>query len=167
MQNHILAVITEADLRGLNKYQNPYRDRLLKKAIRNTANYLKAQLKQRVNPLSESKALFKSFSVKMVHYKNNGTICAIVGPRTDFTIDFQNTTRRPKNYWHLVDKGRKAISTAGWKSHVYFDFTRNAWVHIPKIIPAAPPHNILDSAFDVSKSSMIQIMERTISQGFA
>jgi len=90
-------------LRKFNRLPSRVQKRVLRQAVKAAGKpVIKAA---RAKCPTESKLLKKSIGSKVKVYRTSGTIVLIIGPRTNYSGEFEGKKRNPKNYAHLVHDG--------------------------------------------------------------
>lgn len=141
-------------VRALRKLDDRLVRRVMRKAVRAGANPIVRTARQNV-PRSTG-LLRKSLGTKVKTY-NNGTIVAIIGPRTGFKQLVNGKPRNPTKYAHLVEFGTKAhlIGRAG----IYFRVLRE-WVGGPIEHPGSTGTRFLTRAFQFNQRGSRRAMSK-------
>ena len=154
-------------LKGLKKYQNPERRKLLNKAMKAAAKYL-LQIARSFVPV-ESGTLKKSLAIKVKYYKNTDSIVGIVGPKKWFTLSgkakfyAQGGQRIAHKYAHLAEYGRKAIIN---RKLLRFPDGSVASIKVQgSVIPAAKGKPFISKAAKIGGKRALKVMQQVIEAG--
>ena len=99
----------QVDLSGAENVKKSLVNKVIRQSVRKNAKIVLGVLKSNVSSNKRTGALYKSLTVKVKTYKRT-TVVAIVGPRTNYSIQIGKYLYKPSKVFHLLEKGSKYYS---------------------------------------------------------
>lgn len=141
-------------LRNLRRYLAPERNRVMMKAYRDAANFIKRLAKTYTH--RQSGTLSKSITIKVKMYPN-GNIVALIGPKSWYIGNYKGVKRIAHKYAHLVEKGRK-----GFRQKYII---KSTGTYAVRFVKPAPPYPFIGKSVRNGGRIALQLIEERIATG--